>query len=170
MKKLIFATLFTLLVSVAAQAQVGSNACDPSLWPRVYSHYRFNPGASAKNQNEPAHRCVQIRGRIERVYPVSDEGDGDIHISIVPDNRNVLRAHQTALVVEIVCADNTPGIGPAQVTCKGYHIPPHLSYARISRFRKGQHVEIVGELLVDYEHLRTGWTEIHPVTRIDPID
>ena len=169
MRKLIIVALFILLGAFATRAQVVSNGCDNSLWPRVYSHYRFSYPVSAQNKIEPHHPCVQIRGRIDHITPVSDEGDGDIHISVVPDNKGVLRSGQTFLVVEIVCADNTPGIGPAKVTCKDYHIPAHLSYARIRQFKKGQHFQIIGDLVVDYGHLRTGWAEIHPVSRIDPI-
>jgi hypothetical protein len=169
MKKLILVTVFVFLGAAATQAQVVSYDCDSSLWPRVYNRYRFAYPVNIKNKNEPPHRCVQIRGTIDHVTPVSEEGDGDIHISVVPDNKGVLRAGQTFLVLEIICADNTPDIGPAKTPCKNYHIPPHLSYSRVSKFRKGQHVQIIGELVIDYLHLKTGWTEIHPVSKIDPI-
>ena len=169
MRKLIVVALFMLLGSLATQAQVASSGCDNSLWLRVYSRYRFSNPVNPRNQNEPRHRYVQIRGRIDHIAPVSDEGDGDIHISVVPDNKGVLREGQTFLVLEIICADNTPSIGPAKIPCKDYHIPPHLSYGRVRQFKKWQHVQIIGELVVDYLHLRSGWTEIHPVSRLDPI-
>jgi hypothetical protein len=169
MKKLILVACLVLFGAAAARAQVASHECNPALWTRVYSRYRFATPVNSQNKVEPPHRCVQIRGRIERVYPVGEEADGDIHISIVPDNSGVLRPGQTFLVAEIVCADNTPAIGPARVACRGYQNSPLLSYGRVGRFRKNQHVEVVGELVVDYLHLRSGWVEIHPVTRIDPI-
>ena len=169
MKRLILSTIFMILSSVAIQAQVPSKACDRALWTRVYSRYRFSTPVNPKNKREPPHRCVKIKGRIDHIKPVSDEGDGDIHISVVPDNKSVLRPGQTFLVLEIICADNTPALGPAKTPCKGYRIPPHLSYRHVSKLKKGQHVEIIGELVVDYLHLRSGWTEIHPVTRINRI-
>lgn len=170
MRRMMIVALFVLLGAAAARAQVGSNRCDPALWARVYSKYRFAYPVDPRNTKEPPHRCVQIRGRIDHVTPMSGDGDGDIHISVVPDNRGVLLPGQRFLVLEIVCADNTPGIGPAKRVCAGYRNPSHLSYARISRFRKGQRVEIIGELVTDYYHRRGGWKEIHPVTRIEPID
>lgn len=169
MKRLILIAFFILIGSVAIQAQVASKECNRALWPRVYSRYRFANPVSPQNKKEPPHRCVKIRGRIDHIKPISDDGDGDIHLSVVPDNKGVLRNGQTFLVLEIICADNTPTLGPAKTPCKGYRIPPHLSYRRVSKFKKGQHVEIIGELVVDYLHLRTGWTEIHPVTKIVPI-
>lgn len=168
MRKLILIILFIVLKVVAIQAQVASNGCDRTLWPRVYSRYRFSTPVNPQNKSEPMHRCVKIRGRIDHVRPVSDDGDGDIHISVVPDNKGVLRSGQKFLVLEIICANKSPGIGPAKAPCKGYTNPPHLSYTRVSKFRKGQHVEIIGEMVVDYLHLGTGWTEIHPVTMINP--
>ena len=169
MKKLILITIFMLLGPVAIHAQVASNGCDRTLWPRVYSRYRFATPVNPRRKREPPHRCVKIRGRIDHINPMSADGDGDIHISIVPNNRGVLRPGQKFLVLEIICANSSPGLGPAKTPCKGYRIPPRLSYSRVSKFKKGQHVEIIGELVVDYLHLRSGWTEIHPVTRIDPI-
>jgi hypothetical protein len=170
MQRIMITALFVLLGAFAARAQVYSSECDPGLWARVYSKYRFSSPVDAGNTKEPPHRCVQIRGRIERVTPLSGDGDGDIHITIAPNNRGVLAPGQAFLVLEIVCADNTPGIGPARRVCAGYRNPSRLSYARVSRFRKGQMVEVVGELVTDYYHRRSGWREIHPVTRIDPIN
>jgi hypothetical protein len=170
MRKLIAVAFFILLGSVASQAQVSSSECDSALWSRVYSPYRFAYPVDQTNTKEPPHRCVKIRGKIDHVTEMNEEGDGDIHISVVPDNEHVLAPGQTFLVLEIVCADNTPSIGPAKRVCKGYQNPPRLSYNRVGRFRKGQRVEIVGELVTDYYHRRTGWREIHPVSRIDPIN
>jgi hypothetical protein len=120
MKRLMLITILMLLGCVAIQAQVGSNACDRTLWPRVYSRYRFATPVDAKNKKEPPHRCVKIKGRIHHIKPVSDDGDGDIHISVVPDNKRVLRPGQTFLVLEIICADNTRASGqlkpPARAT------------------------------------------------------
>lgn len=169
MKKLILVTVFVFLSAVATQAQVASNDCDSSLWQRVYSRYRFAYPVRDTNKNEPPHRCVQIKGKIDHITPVNPEGDGDIDIAVVPDNKGVLKTGQNFLVLEIICADNTPGIGPAKTPCKNYHIPPHLSYDRVRKFKRGQHVQIVGELVVDYLHVKTGSVEVHPVSKIDPI-
>jgi hypothetical protein len=84
MKKLALVGCLVLFGAAAAQAQVTSRECNPALWARVYSRYRFNTPVNPQNRAEPPRRCVQIRGRIERVHPVGTDGDGDIHISIDP--------------------------------------------------------------------------------------
>jgi hypothetical protein len=164
--KVLAITFLMLLGCVAAQAQIGSNKCDDSLTRFVYSPYRFRTPVTKKNDAPLAGRCVQVRGTIK--YDLKPPGpDGDVHISLIPDSKSILRPKQTALVVEVICVDATPRNGYARKACKGYQNPPELSWSRLRFFKKGQRVQIIGLQVVDYLHLASGWTEIHPVTRIE---
>ena len=178
MKKLIFIAIFGLL-GPAQCNPVPSNKCDPSLMSYVYSPYRFYPENDRYDTRPLTGSCVEVTGTI--VKTLSTDGnfvkppgpDGDIHISVKPDNPNpgFLQPEQSALVVEIICAKPTSkiGIGPARVKCDGYPHPFHLSYDRLKQFQVGDHVKIIGLQVIDYEHKSLhgyGRTEIHPVSDI----
>ncbi len=115
MKKLIHITLFALFGSVAAHAQVLSSECDPQLWNYVSTPSRF----SSDKTKPPRHQCVAVKGRIIKVWHLSDESDGDIHLSVKPDVMS-LPLGQAHLVVEIICGDK-PTRGAAVDACKKFH-------------------------------------------------
>jgi hypothetical protein len=159
------AALLVLLGSVAAQAQVGSNACNESLTRYVYNPYRFYTPKDEKNKTPLRGSCVQVRGRITVIKPPGP--DGDVHISIDPDTKSLLRPGQWALVVEAVCVNPNPPNGYANKACKGFQNPSGLTWSRLRTFKRGQRVQLIGLQVIDYEHRKRGWTEIHPLTRIE---
>jgi hypothetical protein len=165
MKKLLLITLFALLGSVTAHAQAQSNECDPDLWNYVYTPARF----SSDKKSPPKHPCVVVRGRIVKVWPRSDESDGDIHLSVKPDVMP-LPAGQPHLVVEIICGD-TPTKGAAIDACRRFQQarkghPQALGRERLKSLLN-EHVVITGELVTDYGH--GGIKELHPVSKINQI-
>lgn len=179
MKKLIFIALFGLL-GPAQCNPVPSNKCDPSLTSYVYSPYRFYPENDPSDRRPLTGTCVEVTGTIVKTRSTDGNSvkppgaDGDIHISVKPDNPNpgFIQPEQSALVVEIICAKQPTSsivIGPARVRCNGYQLPYHLSYDRLRQFQVGHHVKITGLQVIDYEHKSLhgyGRTEIHPVTDI----
>lgn len=168
MNRLLLVALMLLLGSVAARAQIGSNKCDDRLARFVYSPYRFRTPVRKENNAPLTGRCVQVRGTIK--YDIKPPGaDGDVHISLIPDSKSILRRNQTALVVEVICVTATPRNGYARKACRGYSNPPGLSWNRLRSFKKGQRVQIIGLQVVDYLHVASGLTEIHPVTRIEKL-
>ncbi|HEX8141194.1 MAG TPA: hypothetical protein VF553_01270 [Pyrinomonadaceae bacterium] len=170
MKKLIFVTVLILLGNFTTRAQdpTPSNDCDPSLWNYVYTPSRFG-------KTRPVHRCVTVKGRITKVWPRGKESDGDIHLSINPDNMSLPKG-QTSLVVEIICAER-PTKGAAIDSCARFHRdgkghPLALGRTRLNSL-VGKHVIITGELVIDYGHpTKYGYhiRELHPVTKINRIN
>lgn len=189
MKKLFLLTFLILLGSGCNPTP--SDRCDPSLKPYVYSPDRFysdwNPKKAPPYDTKPMPGiCVQVTGTIVRtrgwdsdfIKPPGE--DGDIHLSLKPDDPTTLgflQPTQPVLVVEIICAKKPTDsiqIGPARVRCQGYQLPDHLSYENVKQFKVGDRVRITGLQVIDYEHKdydsKTatwyGRTEIHPVTEV----
>ena len=150
--------MFLIVLFIAAKMRYSGRAvvklpaanCNVDLWDHVYE----------KNRLRIIEECTSIEGRVVSLH---QSEDGDLHIALDPDAKSVLNlvnaihAHRT-LVVEAVC-DHTPGGEEAMHACTGFHsqiISPTL----------GDRVRVTGAYVVDRDN---GWTEIHPVSRIESL-
>jgi hypothetical protein len=124
--------------------------CNADLWNRVYE----------KDRLKVMEECTSVEGRVVSLH---QSKDGDLHIALDPDAKSVLNlinaihAHRT-LVVEAVC-DHAPEAEEARHACASFHssiVAPVL----------GDRVRVTGAYVVDRDN---GWTEIHPVSRIDSL-
>ena len=124
--------------------------CSADLWNHVYE----------KNRLKVIEECTSVEGRVVSLH---QSKDGDLHIALDPDAKsvlnlvNALHAHRT-LVVEAVC-DHPPEGEDAIHACAGFHsqiIAPAL----------GDRVRVTGAYVVDRHN---GWTEIHPVSQVEPL-
>ena len=125
--------------------------CNADLWNRVYE----------KNRLRVVEECTSVEGRVVSLH---QSKDGDLHIALDPEAKSVLNlinaihAHRR-LVVEAVC-DHAPQRQEAIHACAGFHsqiIAPAL----------GHRVRVTGAYVVDRDN---GWTEIHPVSRIESLE
>lgn len=125
--------------------------CDASLWKHVYNPDRL----------EVQKDCISVTGTIaER----NTDEDGDEHMLLTLDpgqedliNKRNKKKKDGNLVVEAVCA------GPTQLkkvgdTCKDFSNSVYLPQV-------GEKVRVTGSFVLDGHN---GWTEIHPVSRIEP--
>src|ERR1700733_2538176 len=127
-----------------------ATTCNADLWDHVYE----------KNRLKVIEECTSVEGR---VFSCHRSEDGDLHIALDPDTKsvlnliNALHAHRT-LIVEAIC-DHAPEEEEAMHACAGFHsqiIAPAL----------GDRVRVTGPYVVDRDN---GWTEIHPVSRIESL-
>ncbi len=124
--------------------------CDTSFWKYVYNAERL----------KVIDKCKTVTGVIEE----SDANeDGDQHMLLKLDNgqeelltkKNITKK-QGNLVIEAVCANKT-ALGKVGKTCNGY-----INKIKIPKL--GEHVKVTGSLVLD---IHNGWTEIHPITKIE---
>jgi hypothetical protein len=134
-----------------ASASVATG-CDASLWGHVYNPSRLQQLAS----------CVTATGIVEES---AADPDGDQHFLLKLDpgqdalvNKRNNRKTTGDLVVEIVCA-NPPSQKKAKQACAGYT-------NRIAIPAVGAHVRATGTHVLDSHN---GWTEIHPVSKLEKI-
>ena len=121
----------------------------------LFWKYVYNP-----TRLQIINKCKTVTGTIEESN--ADE-DGDQHMLLKLDNgqenlltkRNI-KKKQGDLVIEAVCA-NKPRLKKVGNTCKGY-----INEIQIPRV--GEHVKVTGSLVIDGHN---GWTEIHPITKIE---
>jgi hypothetical protein len=131
-----------------APVKLPAGNCDPSLWNHVY----------AKERLRVLEPCTAVDGR---VVSLSRSSDGDLHIALDPEQKSVLNlvnathAHGE-LIVEVIC-EHVPTRPAAIVPCGDFH--PQITIPRVN-----DRVRVTGAYVVDREN---GWTEIHPVTRIE---
>lgn len=149
---LVITTFLAVLARVRypgkATVKLPAETCDSSLWEHVYERKRLQV-------IEP---CTAVEGRVVALHGSSD---GDLHLSLDPDNSSILnfmnRVHgHGQLVVEVVCL-YPPTYGNAKDACANYH--PQITIPK-----PGDRVRVTGAYVTDSEN---GWNEIHPVTRID---
>ncbi|MBV9241837.1 MAG: hypothetical protein JO314_07510 [Acidobacteria bacterium] len=131
---------------------VNSAACDRSLWSRVYEPERL----------EVQDECKVVTGTIAERD--SDE-DGDEHMLLKLDDgqddlltKKNLKKKDGNLVIEAVCV-NPSTLKKVGSTCKGFTNSVQLPNV-------GDHVRVTGSLVNDTHN---GWTEIHPITRIEKL-
>lgn len=136
-------------------------SCDMSLWQHVY-HGRF---AAAQDRLTVLNPCVTISGTIVNARR---EADGDWHVQVDLDaefssllNQVNLERQQGYLILEPMCSNR---ISQADTLEEG--VCGNFSQTIFSPDLIGQRVAATGAYVRDREH---GWTELHPVTSIVPI-
>ena len=124
--------------------------CDTSFWKYVYNPERL----------EVIDKCKTVTGVIEES---SADEDGDQHMLLKLDNgqeellaKKNTKKKQGDLVIEAVCA-NKPTLKKVGNTCNGY-----INKIQIPKL--GEHVKVTGSLVIDSHN---GWSEIHPITKIE---
>lgn len=126
--------------------------CDTSYWQFVYNPERL----------QVIDKCKTVTGVIEES---NVEEDGDQHLLLKLDNgqeglltKKNIKKKQGDLVIEAVCA-NKPNVKKVGTTCEGY-----INNIQIPKL--GEHVKVTGSLVIDTHN---GWSEIHPITKIEVI-
>lgn len=138
-------------MSVNGQADDDST-CDRSLWDRVYDPLRL----------EVIDACKVVTGVIEE-QDQNEDGDTHMLLKLDPGSPDLLakknyKKKNGDLVIEVVCA-NAITDKKAVAACKGYSnqiVIPSV----------GDHVRVTGSYVNDTHN---GWTEIHPVSRVEKI-
>ena len=138
---------------VAALRSATLKDCDSSKWMHVYDPDRL----------QVLDRCKIVSGTItER----NADPDGDEHMLLKLDKGQqslLLKKNMTkkegALVVEVVCVNNITR-KRAMSACNGYLNDVQLPAV-------GDRVRVTGSYVIDSHN---GWTEIHPVTKIERLD
>lgn len=122
--------------------------CDEIVWQHVYAPSRL----------KVIEVCTAVEGRVLSLHEAED---GDLHIALDPDQKSVLNLRNAAhthrtLVVEIVCEH--PSSEPESVAaCGSYR-------SAITVPKAGDRVRVTGSYVIDTE---SGWSEIHPVSRVE---
>lgn len=132
---------------------VPSNNCDSTLWQHVYNPERLTVIS----------QCTTASGVIADSRP---DDDGDMHANLMLDpgqesmvNKRNAKKKNGGLVIEIVCSVQAKAPKAAIQGCTGYH-------ATVSMPPVGAHVRVTGTHVIDTHN---GWTEIHPVSRIETL-
>jgi len=154
------------------------------LWEHTYgaathgkNHASPNQGHSRLTEHSPA--CVVFEGHVSGT-PKDFEGDGDLHINVVPDgnkgndNWQLLNVNNTkGLVVEIICWD-TPNYKKYSNFnghfCDGVDSKTHIPAA--ANLKNGDHIRVTGKWVKDVgypkpDHIESN--EIHPVESIEKL-
>jgi hypothetical protein len=137
-------------------------SCDMSLWAHVY-HGRF---PSAEDRLHIINPCISVSGII---VGARREKDGDWHVLLDLDpefssllNQANLQEQQGRLVLEPICSNPvTQSDTLEERVCEGF------TQNIFGTDFVGQRVVVRGAYVIDMDH---GWTEIHPVTSIVPIN
>ncbi len=124
--------------------------CDTTFWKYVYNPERL----------QVIDKCKTVTGVIEES---SADEDGDQAMLLKLDNgqedlltkKNTKKKHGD-LVIEAVCANKTTS-GKVGNTCNGY-----INKIQIPKL--GDHVKVTGSYVMDSHN---GWSEIHPITKIE---
>jgi hypothetical protein len=142
----------TALDSSTASAGKASD-CNEALWKNVYDPDRL----------QVLEKCKTVTGVIEES---NADPDGDQHMLLKLDkgqkdliNKRNKKKKEGDLVIEVVCANNITR-KRAMGACTGYT-------NNISLPSVGEHVRVSGTYVLDSHN---GWTEIHPVSRIEKMN
>jgi hypothetical protein len=143
------ALVATLRYPGKAPLKLSASSCDSALWQHVYEKERLQV-------IEP---CTAVDGR---VIKLNGSSDGDLHISLDPDNKAVLNFMNLVhghghLVVEVVCLYAPAVREDAKTACADFH--PQVMIPKV-----GDRIRVIGAYVTDTDN---GWNEIHPVTKID---
>lgn len=139
--------------SLTANNNTGNEAdCDTSLFKYVYNNSRL----------EILELCKQVTGTIKEM---DADRDGDEHMLLKLDDgqedllrKKNIKKKEGCLVIEVICA-NEVLVKKALRGCDGYT-------NNIKLPKVGDHVKISGSFVLDSHN---GWTEIHPVSKIELI-
>ena len=129
-----------------------ATGCDASLWNHVYNPSRLQQLAS----------CISATGIVAE-SAVDPDGDQHFLLKLDPGqdalvNKRNDKKKTGDLVVEIVCANPT-SMKKAKRACEGYTNPIAIPAV-------GAHVRVTGTHVMDSHN---GWTEIHPVSKLERI-
>jgi hypothetical protein len=138
----------------AAAQSAAAQGCDASLLKHVYHPARLQMIAP----------CIEVTGTILHIKPEAD-GDDHIQLRIDPQLENLLDSYNkteqsNTLVLEPVCQGLVTQTD-AMAACRDFHSPVVVP-------PQGTKVRVLGRFILDQE-ADHGWTEIHPVTSITPI-
>jgi hypothetical protein len=143
----------TATMKAAAQS-AAAQGCDASLLKHVYHPTRL----------QMISPCIEVTGT---VLDIKAEADGDDHIQfrVDPQFANLLDSYNqneqnNTLVLEPICQGLVTQ-ADAIKACRDFHSPVTVP-------AEGTKVRVLGRFVLDQE-ADHGWTEIHPVTRITPI-
>lgn len=149
----ILGLLFIFAFNIHGLSQSHTIPCDTTLWEHVYHAKRL----------VVIERCKTVTGII---YSRKKEKDGDIHIRLRLDkgqekllNEKNNQIQDSCLVIEPICVNEVTQ-SDAKDACIGF-------VNQVVIPKKGQHVKVTGTYVLDSQH---GWTEIHPITKIDIIE
>ncbi len=154
--------VFYLRTRIATLPQQNEGAsCDMSLWAHVY-HGRF---PSAEDRLQVINPCLTVTGTVMNARA---EADGDWHIQLDLDsqyrsllNQANLERQQGYLVLEPMCSNHVSQTDTLEEgVCDGF------SQDIFTTNLVGHRVAATGAHVTDRQH---GWTELHPVTSIVPI-
>jgi len=139
--------LFLLSLDLAAQKAEG---CDAKLWNFVWGPERL----------QVIEKCREVTGTIVEKHA---DPDGDEHMLLKLDagQENLLKKKNYTkkdgnLVIEAVCINKITRKA-AKGVCKGY-----VNQVQIPNV--GDHVKVTGSYVLDSHN---GWTEIHPITKVE---
>ena len=147
-------TLLTSLLFCCAVCSYSQTACNESLWDHVYHPYRLILQDLS---------CLTVTGT---VYHIKKEPDGDYHIQLkvdsayekLLDDGNYNRQNG-CLVLEIICACNIRNNPAAEDACQDYKNEIPIPKA-------GDYIRVTGSYVYDKSSAH-GWTEIHPVSKLE---
>ena len=136
-------------------------SCDMSLWAHVY-HGRFS---NAEDRLQVINPCLTVTGTVTNARA---EKDGDWHIQLDVDseyrsllNQANLEKQGGHLVLEPICSNYVSQTDTLEEgVCDGF------SQNIFAKDLVGHRVAATGAYVIDRQH---GWTELHPVTSIAPI-
>jgi hypothetical protein len=170
-KALLF--IFLLLVVVGgifylvarSEIPIESNqpaSCDMSLWEHVY-HGRF---PSAEDRLHVINPCITVTGTVMKARREND-GDWHVQLDLDPEFSSMLNQanseqQQGYLVLEPMCSNPV-----TQPDALGEGVCDDFSQSIFDTALYGKRVAVTGAYVIDMQH---GWTEIHPVTSIVPIN
>ena len=132
------------------RASTDTSGCDQNIWNYVYNPTRL----------EVIDKCKTVTGIIEES---NADDDGDQHMLLKLDGgqeyllkEKNMKKKNGWLVIEAVCMNNIvrAKVGDA---CKGY--VNHVELPEV-----GKHVKVTGSYVIDTHN---GWSEIHPITKIE---
>lgn len=137
-------------------------SCDMSLWEHVY-HGRF---ANAEDRLQVINPCMTVTGTVMKARREKD-GDWHVLLDLDPEFSSMLNQanseqQQGYLVLEPMCSNPV-----TQPDALGEGVCEDFSQTIFDTDLYGKRVAATGAYVVDKEH---GWTEIHPVTSIAPIN
>jgi len=147
---LLLAVFIALAVRYRGKApvQLAAGECNAELWKHVYEPDRL----------KVLEQCTAVEGRVASVHRAAD---GDLHIGLEPDQKSVLNLinlihAKRRLIVEAVC-DHPTTESQASAVCVGFTSP-------VAAPAVGDRVRVIGTYVKDADN---GWSEVHPVTRIE---
>ena len=145
-------TTFAVSNTKTEPATINATLCDTTLWKYVYNPSRL----------EIVDKCKTVKGVIEES---NADDDGDQHMLLKLDvgqesllTKRNMKKKGGDLVIEAVCINNInkKKVGDA---CDGY-----VNHVRLPKV--GDHVKVTGSYVIDSHN---GWSEIHPISKIEII-